>query len=66
MTRPVAVIVGLIALDALALHLMGRRLWCSCGSPVPWSWDIWSLHNSQHLLDPYSFTHALQGMLLYA
>jgi Protein of unknown function (DUF2585) len=27
---------------------------------------VWSLHNSQHLLDPYSFTHALQGMLLYA
>lgn len=62
----IAAIVGLIALDALALHLMGRRLWCSCGSPIPWAWDIWSPHNSQHFVDPYSFTHGLQGMLFYA
>ncbi len=45
---------------------MGRRLWCSCGSLRPWSWDIWSLHNSQHLLDPYTFTHLLHGALYYA
>lgn len=66
MTRPLAAIVGLTVLNALALQLMGRRLWCSCGSPVPWAWNIWSQHNSQHLLDPYTFTHVLQGMLLYA
>jgi hypothetical protein len=65
-TRLLAAIVGLMALDALALHLMGRRVWCSCGSPIPWAWNIWSQHNSQHLLDPYSFTHVLQGMLIYA
>ena len=45
---------------------MGRRVWCSCGSPIPWSWDIWSPHNSQHLLDPYTFTHVLHGALYYA
>jgi len=45
---------------------MGRRLWCSCGSLSPWSWDIWSSHNSQHLIDPYTFTHVLHGMLYYA
>jgi hypothetical protein len=57
---------GLTALDALALHLMGRRLWCACGALSPWSWDIWSSHNSQHLLDPYTFTHVLHGALYYA
>ena len=62
----VAAAIGLTAVDALVLHLMGRRLWCSCGSLSPWSWDIWSSHNSQHLIDPYTFTHVLHGMLYYA
>ncbi len=44
---------------------MGRAWWCACGSPVPWSWDIWSSHNSQHLLDPYSLTHVLHGVILF-
>jgi hypothetical protein len=50
---------------ALALHRMGRRLWCACGSWSPWSWDIWSAHNSQHVIDPYTFTHVLHGTLYY-
>ena len=33
---------------------------------MPWAWDIWSAHNSQHLIDPYTFTHALHGVLYYA
>lgn len=45
---------------------MGRPLWCACGSAVPWSWDIWSAHNSQHLWDPYSFTHILHGLAFFA
>jgi len=62
----IAAAVGISALGAAVLHLMGRRVWCACGSPVPWSWDIWSPHNSQHLIDPYTFTHVLQGVLCYA
>jgi hypothetical protein len=38
---------------------------CSCGYLLVWSGDPWSAHNSQHLLDPYSFTHVLHGFLLY-
>lgn len=30
---------------------------------LPWSWNIWSTHNSQHVIDPYSFTHVLHGVL---
>ncbi|MDA2931229.1 DUF2585 domain-containing protein [Acidobacteria bacterium AH-259-O06] len=45
---------------------MGRRPWCQCSTLSPWSWDIWSMHNSQHLLDPYTFTHVLHGVLYYA
>ena len=28
-----------------------------------WSGDAWGSDNSQHLLDPYSFTHVLHGFL---
>jgi hypothetical protein len=57
---------GLFGLTAMALRLEGRRWWCRCGRLVPWSGDIWSEHNSQHLLDPYTFTHVEHGLLLYA
>ena len=36
--------------------------WCEAGDYVPWSWEIWSRHNSQHLIDPYTFTHILHGV----
>jgi hypothetical protein len=49
---------------AIILYLMGQPLWCKCGGLSPWSWDIWSSHNSQHLLDPYFFTHVLHGVVL--
>jgi hypothetical protein len=62
----VAATLGVTAVGALALHLMGRRLWCTCGSSIPWAWDIWSAHNSQHVIDPYTFTHVLHGALFYA
>ena len=59
---------------AIVLVLMGTvlllrgqgRLWlCSCDYLLLWSGDPWSSDNSQHLLDPYSFTHLLHGFLLY-
>jgi hypothetical protein len=44
---------------------MGRPWWCRAGDAVPWSGDIWSRHNSQHLVDPYTITHVLHGVALY-
>lgn len=32
-------------------------------APFLWHGNIWSYHNSQHLLDPYSFTHVLHGVV---
>jgi hypothetical protein len=52
-------------LMAAILHQMGRVFGCLCGSWIPWSWDIWSRHNSQHLIDPYSLTHVLHGVILW-
>ncbi len=45
------------------LNLQGRVWWCQAGDMSPWAWDIWSTHNSQHVVDPYSFTHVLHGVL---
>jgi hypothetical protein len=36
------------------------------GGLSPWSGGIQSGHTSQHLIDPYSFTHFLHGLLFYA
>ena len=45
---------------------MGRRPWGIAGIPGLWSGSIWSEHNSQYFLDPYSFTHVLHGVVFYA
>ena len=55
--------VGVGMVMAIILHLMGQPLWCKCGGVSLWSWDIWSSHNSQHFIDPYSFTHVLHGVI---
>jgi hypothetical protein len=46
------------------LRNQGRSWWCACGQPYPWVSDSQGPHNSQHLFDPYSFTHILHGFLL--
>jgi hypothetical protein len=57
-------VIALIVLTAVfALNLLGRVWWCDAGDMLPWSWVVNSRHNSQHLIDPYSFTHFLHGIL---
>jgi hypothetical protein len=57
--------VSVMAATAAVLRAMGRNWWCSCSSAVPWAWDVNSLHNSQHLFDPYSLTHVLHGVIFF-
>lgn len=59
-------VVLLFVASGIVLRLLGRRLWCQCGSLNPFAWNIWSMHNSQHLIDPYFFTHILHGFLFCA
>jgi hypothetical protein len=58
-----AIVVVLVG-TALLLRSQGRLWWCSCDYLLLWSGDPWSSDNSQHLLDPYSFTHLLHGFVL--
>ena len=56
-----------IAITISVLVWQGRIWWCKWDSPLLlWSSDAWSKHSSQHLFDPYSFTHLLHGLLFYA
>ena len=62
---PIAGYAVVAAVAATWLHFAGRVWWCKCGSLIPWSFEIWSMHNSQHFFDPYSFTHVLHGVCFY-
>jgi len=59
-------IAALIAATGVLLASFGRNVWCKVGDLTPWSWETSSAHNSQHLLDPYSFTHFEHGILFFA
>ena len=58
-------LLALALVTAGVLSFLGRVPWCRCGQPSPWVGDIWSSHNSQHLLDPYSFSHFQHGLAFY-
>ena len=38
---------------------------CACGSIQVWSGQVCSANNSQHFLDPFSFTHVLHGFMFF-
>lgn len=59
-----AIAITLVAV-AFQLHYLGRLWQCSCGRFLLWVGDAWSSDTSQHLLDPYSFTHVLHGFVFY-
>src|SRR5262249_54779384 len=61
-----AVTLFLLAVTAAAEFAMGRHAWGIGGIPGLWSGDINSEHNSQFLFDPYTLTHVIHGVILYA
>lgn len=60
---PWVVILSTLAVAVFLLHRQGRLWWCACGRLRLWTGDAWSAETSQHLLDPYSFTHVLHGFV---
>ena len=57
-----AIAVAVVA-AAFLLRYRGRSWLCSCDRLLLWVSDAWSSDTSQHLLDPYSFTHVLHGVV---
>ncbi|MBA3634311.1 MAG: DUF2585 family protein [Acidobacteria bacterium] len=63
---PYLLILAVIAAAIFELHWQGRIWWCKWDALYYlWSNDAWGKHNSQHLFDPYSFTHILHGFFFY-
>lgn len=55
----------LVAATALILQYQGRTWFAANGELYFWVGDAWSDQNSQHWTDPYSFSHALHGILFF-
>lgn len=62
--RPMFALAAVAVSASCYLHAQGRPWWCACGRAALWWGDTESSHNSQHLFDPYSFTHMLHGVVI--
>jgi hypothetical protein len=64
-TQYLLIALGLIAVQAIVEHVMGRVTICTCGYIKLWEGDVNSSGNSQHLTDWYSFSHLIHGFGFY-
>ena len=60
-----AAVLGIMMVQALALHAMGRVWLCTCGAIRLWVGDIRSAEMSQQVTDWYTFSHIVHGILFY-
>jgi Protein of unknown function (DUF2585) len=60
-----AVVGGLMLVQAIVLHLLGRVWICDCGAIRLWVGDMHSSELSQQILDVYTPSHIIHGMIFY-
>lgn len=54
-----------LVVTAFALRFEGRLWICACGTIKLWVGNTCTSDNSQHILDPFSFTHVLHGVAFF-
>jgi hypothetical protein len=64
-THYLLIALGLVAVQAVVEHAMGRVAICTCGYVKFWESEVNSSGNSQHLTDWYSFSHLIHGFGFY-
>lgn len=60
------VIGGLLLVQAITLHLLGRVWICECGTIGLWVGDMHSPELSQQIIDVYTPSHIIHGMIFYS
>ncbi len=63
--RAWAIALSIAAAASAVLYALGRPPICTCGTIDLWHGDAFSAENSQHLMDWYSPSHVLHGLLFY-
>ena len=62
--RCAAAFAAVAAGQAVVLVALGRQWWCDCGKLFLYTNQPLGPHTSQHLLDPYSWSHLQHGLVL--
>ena len=60
-----SILIVFLSIMTLYLHMQGRLWIAASGNMYIWIGDAYSAENSQHLLDPYSFSHFLHGIIFF-
>ena len=62
---PFVTLIAMVVLTAFQLHNQGRLWVASSGRVYFWVSDTFSSDNSQHIFDPYSFSHMQHGLVFF-
>jgi len=63
---PLILTVAVTVLMVFLLYAQGRVWWCKLGDYAIYINEAWNnSHTSQHLFDPYTFTHILHGVMFF-